>query len=102
MSDPKYKRYVTEMFERNREKMMKFMLLNQDYGRDKKGLKEQFDQEGKEIQEIVEEWMGRLCKQMEKGKNGSYSGKLADKFLQEVVKYFPYYHEIGIRFKKGR
>lgn len=102
MSDPKYKRYITEMFKQNKEKMMRFILLNQDYGRNKKSLKCQFDQEGKEIQEIIEEWTNRLCKQMEKGQNGSYSGKLADKFLQEVVKYFPYYHEIGIQFKKGR
>lgn len=87
------------MFERNREKMMKFMLLNQDYGQNKKGLKEQFDREGKEIQIIVEEWTERLCKQIEKGQNSAYSAKLADKFLAELRKYFPYYHEIGIKVK---
>ncbi|EKD64125.1 MAG: hypothetical protein ACD_51C00067G0002 [uncultured bacterium] len=94
--EPKYKKYVSEMFDRNREKMMKFMLLNQDYGQNKKGLKEEFDREGKEIQVIVEEWLERLCKQMEKGKNSAYSAKLADKFLEELRKYFPYYNDIGI------
>jgi len=97
--EPKYKKYVSEMFEQNREKMMKFMLLNQDYGQNKKGLKIQFDQEGKEVQEIVEDWMGRLCGQMEKGKNAAYSAKLADKFLEEIRKYFPYYNEIGITIR---
>ena len=78
---------------------MKFMLLNQDYGQDKRKHKSLFDQEGKEVQEIVEEWTNKLCHQMEKGQNGAYSNKLADKFLAEVQKYFPYYHEIGITIR---
>ncbi len=87
------------MFAQNQEKMMRFMILNQDYGSDKKTHKEQFDHDGLEIQEIVEEWCNKLCHQMEKGQNNQYSNKLADKFLAEVQKYFPYYHEIGMKIR---
>ncbi|OIP81961.1 hypothetical protein COW94_02210 [Candidatus Peregrinibacteria bacterium CG22_combo_CG10-13_8_21_14_all_44_10] len=99
MATPKYKKYVEEMFQTHQEKMMKFMLLNQDYGQDKRKHKSLFDNEGKEIQHIVEDWTSKLCNQMEKGQNNAYSAKLADKFLAEVQKYFPYYHEIGITIR---
>ncbi len=87
------------MFAQNQEKMMKFMLLNQDYAKNKREHKALFDQEGMEVQTIVEDWLGKLCHQMEKGQNNAYSAKLADKFLAEVQKYFPYYHEIGIKIR---
>ncbi len=72
------------------------MLVNQDYRKDKRKHKGLLDQEGQEIQEIVEDWLGKLCHQMEKGQNGAYSNKLSDKFMGEVTKYFPYYHDIGV------
>lgn len=99
MAQAKFKKYFTDMFKQNEEKMMKFMLLNQDYAQDKRKHKSLLDQEGKEVQEIVEDWLGKLCHQMEKGKNGTYSEKLADKFMAEVTKYFPYYHDIGIKIR---
>jgi len=99
MATPKYKQYVDEMFALHQEKMMKFMLLNQDYAQNKREHKSLFDREGAEVKEIVEDWCGRLCQQMEKGKHGAYSNKLEDKFLAEVQKYFPYYHEIGITIR---
>lgn len=93
----KYKTYFNQMFEANREDFMRFMLLNNMYAQDKKGMKQQFDEEGAHIKRIVHEWEDKLCKQMESGQNGSYSAKLGEKFLQEVVKYIPHYHDIGVK-----
>lgn len=87
------------MFEQNREQFMHFMLLNNAYGQDKRSLKQQFDEEGIKIQKIVQEWEDKLCKQMEKGENGAYSAKLGEKFQQEVQKYFPFYHEVGVKIR---
>lgn len=85
------------MFEAHREKMMKFMLLNQDYAKDKKKWKEKFDCEGMEIIKIVEECKNKLCGQMERGTYGKYSATLDEKFMGEVLKYFPYYYEINVK-----
>ncbi len=97
MAKAKFKQYFEEMFAANQEKMLKFMLLNQDYRQNKVKKHEEFNQQGTEIKEIVEEYLDKLCHKMEKGQYSSYSNKLADKFLEEVTRYFPYYHEIGIK-----
>ena len=99
MPNPKFKKYFDEMFKENQEKMMKFMILNQDYRSNKVKFSEDFNQQGQEIKNIVEDSLDRLCKQMEKGQYANYSNKLADKFLEEVTKYFPYYHEIGVNVR---
>jgi hypothetical protein len=93
----KYKEFFTLMVEQNREQFQKFMILCQDYIKDKKGFKEQFDREGREIRDIVEFWERKLCKQMEGGNKAVYSSNLADKFRAEVKKIFPVYDEIGVK-----
>lgn len=99
MAGAKYKTYFNDMFEQHRDAFMHFMLLNNAYSQDKKGLKKQFDEEGRKIKAIVEEWENRLCKQVENGQNSSYSAKLGEKFQEEVTKYFPHYHDIGVEIK---
>jgi hypothetical protein len=46
----------------------------------------------------MEEWESRLCKQMEKGKNGVFSAKVSEKFWQEVKKDFPLIELVGVEF----
>ena len=85
------------MVDNNREKFQKFMILCQDYLKDKNSFKEEFDREGREIRDIVEFWERKLCKQMEGGNKAVYSSTLADKFRAEVKKIFPPYDEIGLK-----
>ena len=101
MAGTKYKKYFDEMFEAHRKEFMEFMVLNQCYRDDKRQFKSRFDEEGAKIHVIVKEWEDRLCGQMERGKNASYSAKLGEKFQGEVVKYFPYYNEIGVKISFG-
>ncbi len=99
MGKAKYQQYFDQMFEQNREQFMHFMLLNNAYGQDKREFKQQFDDEGLKVRSLVQEWENKLCKQMENGKNASYSAKLGEKFQDELMKYFPYYHEIGMKIR---
>lgn len=93
----KYKEFFKMMVEQNKEQFQKFMILCQDYTKDKRSFKEQFDSEGREIRDIVEYWERKLCKTMEGGKNGVYSSTLSDKFRAEVKKIIPAYDEIGLK-----
>jgi len=97
MANAKFKQYFNEMFEENRDQFMNFMVLNNAYEQDKRGLKSRFDEEGQQIKVIIHDWENRLCGTMERGQNSSYSAKLGEKFQAEVFKYFPYYHEIGMK-----
>jgi hypothetical protein len=93
----KYKEFFNMMFEQNKEKFQKFMLLCQDYLKDKKKYKEEFDREGREVRDIVEFWERKLCKTMEGGNKAVYSSNLAEKFREEVKKIFPPFEEIGVK-----
>jgi len=93
----KYKEFFKLMVDQNKEQFQRFMILCQDYIKDKDGLKDDFDKEGREVRDIVEYWERKLCKQMEGGKNGVYSTTLSDKFRAEVKKIFPPYDEIGLK-----
>lgn len=93
----KYKEFFNLMFEQNKEQFQKFMLLCQDYLKDKNKYSEQFHSEGREIRDIVEFWERKLCKQMENGNKSVYSTNLAEKFRLEVKKIFPCFDEIGVK-----
>ncbi|MDF2379430.1 MAG: hypothetical protein P1V18_04385 [Candidatus Gracilibacteria bacterium] len=97
MSSAKYKKYFDQMFEAHRDDFMRFMLVDNMYAQDKRGMKAQFDEEGAQIKQIVHNWEDKLCKQMESGKNGVFSSKLGEKFHLEVTKYLPHFHEIGMK-----
>jgi hypothetical protein len=93
----KYKEFFNIMFEQNKEQFQKFMLLCQDYLKDRGKYKAQFDTEGREILDIVEFWERKLCKQMESGNKSVYSSNLSEKFRAEVKKIFPPFDEIGVK-----
>ena len=96
MPAPKFRKYFNEMFEQHREQFLIFKLIHDDFVKDRKKHKTQFDQEGKKILKIIEEWEGRLCQHMEKGQNASFSTKL----WAEIRKYYPYIDFVGVKFKK--
>ncbi len=93
----KYKEFFNMMVEQNRELFQRFVLLNQDYLKDKKKFKEEFDTMGKEVLDITQYWERKLCKHMENGNKASFSSNLADKFREEVKKIFPAIDEVGVK-----
>lgn len=97
MAEPKFRKYFTQMFEQNRDQFLEFMLINQEYAANKAKIRPTFNEKGLKIKDIVHSWEDRLCGHMEKGQNSAYSAKLGEKFQHEVTKYFPYFHEIGLK-----
>lgn len=99
MASPKFKKYFNEMFEKNRDQFLQFKLTHDDYVKDRKKYKEEFDKQGKEVLKVIEEWEKRLCGHMEKGNNSVFSAKLADKFWDEIKKYYPFIDFVGVKVK---
>jgi len=93
----KFRQYFNEMFEQNRDLFLRFKLLNDDFGRDRKKYQYEFNEVGKQVTNIIREWEGRLCGYMEKGKYSNYSQNLADKFWLEIRNYFPYVDWVGVK-----
>lgn len=96
---PKFKQYFEKMWEENKELFLHFKITHDEYVKTRQN-KDNFDQEGKLVMEILKDWESRLCGHMEKGKNGTFSANLADKFWVEVKKYYPFIDLVGVKIKK--
>ena len=93
----KYKSYVKKMYTEQSELFDAIEEAHAEYQLDKKKHQDNFNEQGKEVLRVVEEWENRLCNQMEKGKNSTYSHRLADKFRQEIRVRFPLIDFIGVK-----
>ncbi len=101
MAVPKFRQYFNQMFEENKELFMEFKFIHDDYIKDRQKHVEQFNKVGKKVVAIISDWENKLCGHMEKGNNAVFSAKLADKFNNEVKKYFPMIDWVGVKIKKA-
>lgn len=60
----------------------------------------QFHDEGRDVLDMIRFWERKLCSGMEKGKNGQYSSKLAEKFWAEVRKHYTHIDQVGVQITK--
>lgn len=92
----KYKQYVQELLERNKEVFDNFRKLHDEYVENPEATQERFNAEGKEIIKLVQEYENRLCGKSERGTYGKFSAGLAEKFRAEVRKHFPKIDFVGV------
>lgn len=86
------------MWEKNKDILTKFLKIHDLYKSNRKQYASVFNQEGKEVRQVMEEWDRRLCAQMERGKNGVFSSKVSEKFWEEIRKDFPLIEFVGVEF----
>lgn len=92
----KYKDYVQKMLEDNQEVFDAFRIIHDQYSLDPNANQEEFNRNGKIVQEIIREYENRLCRNTERGMYSKFSGGLSEKFQNEVRKIFPNIDDIGI------
>ncbi len=101
MAKTKYKEYADMMFEVHKDDFEKFKEIHSKFALEPEKYQDEFNEKGKPIQEIVQEFEDKLCRQSEKGGYGVYTSKLAEKFRSEVKKTFSEIDKIGIKRKKS-
>ncbi len=94
----KYQQYYQNMWDANKEILASFLDIHDKFKSDRKKYSKEFNDKGKRVREIMEEWDQRLCKQMEKGSNGVFSSKVSEKFWNEVKKDYPLIEFVGVEF----
>lgn len=97
---PKYKEYFQKMLDQNKEVFDKFRIIHDEYTLNPDKFQEKLNAEGSKIMYIVRKYEDMLCGRSEGTGYGAYSGKLAEKFQEEVRKHFPQIDSIGIIRKK--
>ena len=93
----KYKEYVKKMLDENKDIFSEFTQIYALYENDEAKYQDKFNKEGIKVQDIVREYEDRLCRHTEKGMYNMFSPKLAEKFQEEVKKYFPLIDHIGLK-----
>ena len=86
---PKYRECFREMISLHEDKFASFKELHDKYDLDQKKWQQDFNEQGKEVVEIIREWEQKLCGKMERGDKAVYSARLAEKFWGEVKAFFP-------------
>lgn len=87
------------MCEENQQVFDDFQFIHDLYQANKKANQVIFNEQGRAVRKIVEDWDRRLCSQMEKGKNSAYSARLSEKFWTEVRLRFPMIDFVGATIK---
>ncbi len=78
-----------------------FQIIHDNYVLDAAANQDEFNEKGKEIMNIVRHYEDILCGRSEGTGYGAFSGKLAEKFQEEVRKHFPKIDHVGVKIKPG-
>lgn len=93
----KYKLYLSEMLEQNKEIFDKFRPLHDKYAQDPETHQNQYNQEGQKVLDTVRKYENKLCGRSERSVYSKFSSQLADKFHDELRKIFPKIDFIGVK-----
>jgi hypothetical protein len=97
MANVKYKKIFQEMSDLHEELFLRFDKIHAGYLQNRKEWSKQFHSVGQEVVEIIREGEHTLCAGMERGANGVYSSKLAEKFWDEVKKRYSHIQLVGVK-----
>ena len=92
----KFKQTYDEMLRFNQELFEKFQKIHDEYVLDPKDKQNEFNEIGREVQDVIMRYENILCGHSEGSGYGKYSSNLADKFHLEIKKHFPKIDFIGV------
>ncbi|MDD3647450.1 MAG: hypothetical protein PHS44_03035 [Candidatus Dojkabacteria bacterium] len=98
MAKAKYKRIFEEIWDSNKELFQEFFMLNNDYAdpANRTKLENKFQEIGGKVKNLLVDGENELCRAMENTDNRVYSSKVADKYWDEVRKYFKFIDLVGV------
>lgn len=85
------------MLVQNKGLFEEFKKVHDNFAQDPETWKDQFNQMGMDVLDVIRRYENRLCSHSENSGYGKFSTKLADKFHEEVKAFFPKIDSIGIQ-----
>lgn len=92
----KYKEYVQQMLAQNRKLFEEFQKVHDNYAKDPKTWKSQFNEMGQDVLDIIRRYENMLCSKSQSGGYGKFTTTLADRFHDEVKMHFPKIDSVGL------
>jgi hypothetical protein len=97
----RFREVYNQMVSDNKALFDAFQATHDAYSLDPATNQDEFNEKGKEIMAIVRHYEDILCGKSEGTGYGAFSGKLAEKFQEEVRKHFPKIDHVGVKIKPG-
>lgn len=92
----KTQQILEQMLTQNIDLFEQFKKVHDSYIKNPNQYKNEFDQLGFEIQDVIRRYENILCGKSENGGYGRFTSNLSEKFHQEVKKIFPKIDSIGL------
>jgi len=93
----KYKTLFSDMVKQNEQIFKSFKKIHDKYALDPNKWQEQFNSEGREVLDIIRRYENRLCGRSKSSGYSAFSGKLAEKFREEIKKEYSKIDFIGVK-----
>lgn len=91
----KYQQCFEDMLKQNKEIFDKFKDIHDKFASDPNTYKDEFNEIGRDVQDIIRRYENRLCGHSESSGYSKFTTNLADKFQQKVREAFPKIDAIG-------
>ncbi len=93
----KYRQLFLEMMEENRDLFLDFKEIHDKYVEDEEKYKDDFNEKGKKVVEIIRDYEMRLTATQNSGSYSKFSTGLADKFWDQIRSFLPRIDFVGVK-----
>lgn len=92
----KYRQLFLEMIENNRDIFLDFKEIHDKFVEDE-SFKDEFNEKGAMVVEIIREYERKLTSQQDKGQYSKFSTGLADRFWDQIRGFLPRIDFVGVK-----
>lgn len=92
----KHKQCFQDMMDYNKELFEEFKSIHDKYATEPEKFKDEFNEKGQDVLNIIRKYENMLCGKSEGGKFGKFSSGLSDKFWELIRDHFPKIDFVGV------
>ena len=85
------------MIEDNRDLFLDFKEIHDKFTEDPESFKDEFNEKGKVLVEIIREYELKLTAQQNRGQYSKFSSNLSDKFWDQIRSFLPRIDFVGVK-----
>ena len=93
----KYRQLFLQMIEDNRDLFLDFKEIHDKFTEDPESFKDEFNEKGKVLVEIIREYELKLTAQQNRGQYSKFSSNLSDKFWDQIRSFLPRIDFVGVK-----
>lgn len=93
----KYRQLFLQMIEDNRDLFLDFKEIHDKFTEDPESFKDEFNEKGKVLVEIIREYELKLTAQQNRGQYSKFSSNLSDKFWDQIRGFLPKIDFVGVK-----